>query len=355
MNCLYAALLASLAVPASAASVLTGITVGASGARLAVEGPVSYKAFKLDSPDRFVVDLQDAVLGSADRSWRGAGPVKGVRAALFGAEAPVLRVVFDLEAPLPAATREAPGAVLVEFGAPAPAPAPPVDAPEAEDRGAPDFKDALAPLASPVPAPLALRAPPPGRAALAAIEAAPDRAVLTLDRAVEPVIFLVTDPPRLVVDLPGASSAWLRPAPAPPGGPLKAVRAAPRDGGARVVLDLERPVTYSLKRDGGVLSLELDRASAPRVPSARTREFKGWVVDGSGRPLDGVFLVRFSLPDQGGLSDERWAESLYVDARGGRFAAVLGRTRPLPSDALSAGSPVDAAPPPGTSWRVVPR
>ncbi|TPW19122.1 MAG: hypothetical protein FD126_3001, partial [Elusimicrobia bacterium] len=64
------ALAASMAVPASAAT-LTGITVGASGARIALDGPAQYRAFKLSSPDRFVIDLRDTALGVSERSWPG--------------------------------------------------------------------------------------------------------------------------------------------------------------------------------------------------------------------------------------------------------------------------------------------
>ena len=74
-----------------------------------------------------------------------------------------------------------------------------------------------------------------------------------------------------------------------------------------------------------------------------------------GRPLDGVFLVRFSVAEEGTLEGRRWEESLYVDSRGGRFAAVLGRFSALPADALARGFPVDAAAPGGVSYRVVPR
>ncbi|MDE2291838.1 MAG: hypothetical protein KGL53_07125, partial [Elusimicrobia bacterium] len=96
-------------------------------------------------------------------------------------------------------------------------------------------------------------------------------------------------------------------------------------------------------------------AAAPRPSVSRTREYRGWIVDAAGRPLSGVFLVRFSLPDLGSPDAPRWAEDLYVDARGGRFESVLGRFSPLPSDSLDPGAPLDAAPPPGVSWHVIPR
>lgn len=354
------ALAASMAVPTSAAT-LTGITVGASGARIALDGPAEYRAFRLSSPDRFVVDLRGTSLGVAERSWPGAGPVKGVRVGPFSGAPGMTRVVFDLTTALEAETREAPGAVLVEFRGPVlpPAETPePTPAPEPASSAPADFKDALAPLAMPG----LTRMPPPalnvpalaGDARLLSVEASPERVDMALSGPFEPTLFLLPSPPRLVINLPGVMAPVFPSARPAPGGTVLAARSAGRGRNARVVIDLARTAPYSVQTADGRLSV-LFEAAGEEPALSRTREYKGWIVDGSGRPLDGVFLVRFSLPEEGVLEGSRWEQSSYVDARGGRFTAVLGREDPIPAGALRPGVPLDAAAPPGVAWRVVPR
>lgn len=372
MNYLVAALVAASVVPASAASRITGITVGASGARIALDAPASYRAFRLSAPERYVVDLRDTALALPERAWPGAGAVAGVRAAPSSELPGATRVVFDLSSPLDSGTREAAGGLLVEFSEPRPAPEPEEAAGVSIDEpqpGAPDFKDALAPLAAPLAgAPSARpgvlpafareprRAPRP-EARLLAVEARPERVDLSVSGDFEPVLFVLTGPPRLVVDLPGVESTAFPAARPAAGGTVRGVRAAGRGGSSRVVMDLSRAAPYSVRSDEGTLSVlfEADAPAASEPASARTREHKGWVVDGAGRPLTGAFLVRFSLSDEGSLDGSRWEESLYVDAKGGRFAALLGRSNPLPAGALAPAVPLDAAAPPGVSYRVVPR
>lgn len=370
MSYRLAAVVASLAVPASAASRITGITVGASGARIALDAPASYRAFRLSAPERYVVDLRDTELALPERAWPGAGDVTGVRAAPSSELPGATRVVFDLAAPLDSGTREAAGGLLVEFAPARPAPPPEeaVGLPESEpEPGDPDFKDALAPLAAPL-APSARpglppaftrqpRRAPPAEARLLAVEARPERVDLSVSGDFEPVFFLLPEPPRLVVDLPGVESTAFPAARPAAGGTVLGVRAAGRGGSSRVVLDLSRAASYSVRSEAGTFSILFEPgAGTPHAPAAsRTREHKGWLVDGAGRPLTGAFLVRFSLPDEGSLEGARWEESLYVDAKGGRFAALLGRSNPLPADALAPGVPLDAAAPPGVAYRVVPR
>lgn len=372
MNHLPAALVAALVVPASAGSKITGITVGASGARIALDAPASYRAFRLSAPERYVVDLRDTELALPERAWPGAGAVAGVRAAPSSELPGATRVVFDLAAPLDSGTREAAGGLLVEFSEPRPAPEPEEAAGlSADDPGlaSPDFKDALAPLAAPLAGapsarpgvpPALVREPrrvPPAQARLLAVEARPERVDLSVSGAFEPVLFLLAEPPRLVMDLPGVESTAFPAARPAPGGTVRGVRAAGRGGSSRVVMDLSRASPYSVRSGDGTFSVlfEPGAPAAPRSTAVRTREHKGWVVDGAGRPLTGSFLVRFSLPDEGSLEGSRWEESVYVEAEGGRFAALLGRSNPLPAGALAPGVPLDAAAPAGVSYRVVPR
>lgn len=341
---------AALAAPASAASVLTEVRRESGGYRLVLDWPTAFKAFRLSSPERFVVDLKDTLPATAAKTAAGSGPVRVVRIAPSGVEPAATRVVFDLAGPARLSAAAAPDGIAVSVTPAAPAPE------------GPDLKDALAPLAPlarpALPPPPALVKPAPGPAAvLLAVSAAPDRAALRLTRDVPADIFLAADPARLVIDLPGVRHGVTSIAAPAPGGVLLGARSAPFTKGlTRVVLDLVRAAPYTVEHTASeiVVTFPVDPALAPE-PASRTRVLRGWVVGPDGRPLDGVFLVRFSVPEEGAPEARRWEEALYVDSRGGRFAAVLGRLRPLPADALSPGFPVDAAPPTGVSYRIVPR
>lgn len=354
MELLLAVLVAS-ALPVSAASVLTGVSVGAGGGRLALSGPVQFRAFRLSDPERFVVDLLDTEFGIPERRWPGAGQVTRLRAGPWGETGALARVVFDLSTVLDAVAREVAGAVIVELHSPR-KPGLPVQ----EDAPAPaDLRDALTPAILPPAMTLGHLPVGFGMPSLLAIEAKPDQAHLRLDRPSAADIFFAANPPRLVIDLPGVILAAQAPMPPATGGIVKGVRVGPFKAAdqavTRVVLDLARTAPYRVERSGAQLTVIFEPEAAPTSRASRTREWRGWIVDAAGRPLSGVFLVRFSVPDEGSLSSERWTESLYVDASGGRFSAVLGRQKPLPEDALDPGFPLDAAAPSGLSWRVVPR
>lgn len=83
-------------------------------------------------------------------------------------------------------------------------------------------------------------------------------------------------------------------------------------------------------------------AAAPA--SAGQMTYSGLLSDASGRPLEGSFLLRFSV--LAGPKDS-WTESRYVRSQGGRFTALLGGKRPVP-----AGARVVAEAPAGTGWTV---
>ena len=350
MLCLLVAALGLHAGPAAAASVLTDVRADKDGYRLVLDWPAPYKAFRLTDPERLVVDLKDTLPATAAKTAPGSGPVLRVRVAPYSLEPSGTRVVFDLGGPAAFKAAAAPDGVAVSF-----------EAAPREPEAPADFKDALAPLAHPIPPPPFLNKPvpaAPAAARLVSVEAFSDRAVLRLTRDAEPDIFLAAAPPRLVIDLPGVLHGAPRvAAPPPQGGILLGARSgAFRSGVTRVVLDPARPAPYSVEHAAAAIIVTFTADPPPAAPPAsKTREFRGWIVGPDSRPLEGVFLVRFSVAEQGSLDGRRWEESLYVDARGGRFSAVLGRFAPLPADALAPGFPVDAAAPPGVSYRVVPR
>jgi hypothetical protein len=194
---------------------------------------------------------------------------------------------------------------------------------------------------------------------------------IELDRRVEPRLYTLLHPSRLVIDFehvlhPGAGGRWPG-----RGDAFSSVRSGQFEGGvtpvARVVLDLEANVTYRSFWNGSHLTVLLERdieldlrdALAPlapamfvsrpkpaRFPSRRAlvRRFRGELRDRSGKPLSGNYLLRFSSRD--------WSESIYVKARRGRFVARLGQHNPLPERYREAPLKVEAAGPPGTGWRI---
>lgn len=94
-------------------------------------------------------------------------------------------------------------------------------------------------------------------------------------------------------------------------------------------------------------------ALAPLPAAAAQLRYSGLLQDSAGRPLDGSFLLRFSLREQGGAGRESWSEQRYVKTEGGKFSAILGSRKPLPEAALRGGRTVFVEAPPGTGWRVV--
>lgn len=120
---------------------------GAPAVRIVGNGEFAYSTFRLENPDRFVIDLEGVVNGAPRGSWSvGGDAVARVRVSQFKPQPqPVARVVFDLTRPLaPAVTRGADGLTVrftdtagaptlaEELRAPAEAPAATVEAVRAE-------------------------------------------------------------------------------------------------------------------------------------------------------------------------------------------------------------------------------
>lgn len=77
--------------------------------------------------------------------------------------------------------------------------------------------------------------------------------------------------------------------------------------------------------------------------------YAGAINDSSGRPLDGSYLLRFSVLGDG---REPWTEQRYVKSEGGRFTTVLGSRKPLPDAVLRGAYRLLVEAPPGTGWAV---
>ena len=81
--------------------------------------------------------------------------------------------------------------------------------------------------------------------------------------------------------------------------------------------------------------------------------YAGILSDSSGRPLEGSYLLRFSVRS-GSDPAEAWSERRYVRADGGRFAVTLGDKNPVPDAALRGAYRLIVETPPGTGWNVAP-
>ncbi len=178
---------------------LEGIVELAPGVvRIAGDGEFAYSTFRLENPERFVIDL-DGVFNASDRGTvpMGGAAVDRVRVSQFRTDpVPVSRVVFDLSATqVPAIERTGSG-LVVRFGeriadTPAPAAYEPVAAVAAPVEPEPEEEVvavAPAPVPAPAPAPVAVAAAPAAApATVADFEAADMQGSTTLGSAGAPV------------------------------------------------------------------------------------------------------------------------------------------------------------------------
>lgn len=101
-----------------------------------------------------------------------------------------------------------------------------------------------------------------------------------------------------------------------------------------------------------LLAAVLAAALAPA--SAAQLRYGGVINDAYGRPLEGSYLLRFTLQPEGAAAKDAWSEQRYVKAEGGRFAAVLGTRRAIPESALRGSYRLSVEAPAGTGWTVSP-
>ena len=221
-------------------------------------GPIlQYTSFQLTEPLRLVVDISDADIGQLkDKISVNSGAVIDITPSQ---NETIARFEIGLSQAVDTKVYQSEGKLVLEAAKPAEAvtPAP------AE--------------AAPAPTPEAVEAPKP--AALPAkiiskVKATAGRdgvnVVITGDGAMEPKAFMLKDN-RLVVDVPGVKSK-VRPAviPVRKGG-LMRVRVAQHPDKVRVVMDLTKPLAYTIASEGNVVTIAMNEAVAPK-PEAKTGE-----------------------------------------------------------------------------------
>jgi len=84
---------------------------------IATSRPVQWRSFTLPSPDRIVIDIQDAVVGQPMNVAGAAPGVKQVRVGQFQTGPNVGRVVVDLESPMPYTVEAEAGGLAVHLAA----------------------------------------------------------------------------------------------------------------------------------------------------------------------------------------------------------------------------------------------
>jgi hypothetical protein len=212
-------------------------------------------------------------------------------------------------------------------------------------------------------------------AVLESVRVLPGGVRMELSRRVEPQLYTLLNPSRLVIDFDRTEHAGPGGSRPGRGALFSAARSSQYQGGvtpvARVVLDLNANAAHRSFWNGRHLTVllepdienDLRDALAPLAPAIfRTRpspgrmlppvrnlvrRFQGLLRDREGRPLSGNYLLRFSAED--------WSESLYVKAQDGKFTARLGAQSPLPERYREAPLAASVAPPVGTGWSVTTR
>ena len=102
-----------------AATRLQSIQVAGDAVTIAGDGPFAYSTFRLENPDRFVLDLEGVInAGGAPATPVGGSVVERVRVAQFKpAPQPVSRVVFDLKTSVTPQIESGERGLVVRFGA----------------------------------------------------------------------------------------------------------------------------------------------------------------------------------------------------------------------------------------------
>ncbi len=295
---------ASGAVATRLARVATETRRGALAVRLEADGELSYEAFTLSSPPRFVVDLSGVRNASRFRNEDvDAAGVARVRVSQFRTEpTAVTRVVFDLEKESLPVLRQSGSTVSISFGgeaeapvqvaaaAPAPAPAVPAagsyEAHEADDLAEPIVPTAPAPevvAAAPVVAepvvhvPAAAELPAVAEAAPvvepAAVEPpAPAEPVVVAELpAPEPVAVKTPEPVRVAAAAPTvtvASPEVAVPAPVPP-------RPARRKTSADDRALLEAAETLAAEQQSGGQLKDISNPYESRAIGQTERQYTG--------------------------------------------------------------------------------
>ncbi len=226
----------------------TEIRIEGSGALL------QYTSFQLTDPLRLVVDMTDVDLGQfTSKIAVNQGAVTDITPSQVDN---IARLEIGLSQPVDTKVYQSEGALMVELGKS-------VEAAKAAPEAA-----AAAPVAPAEQA--AAAAPADGGAATAqvvtAVKATANkqgaRVVITADGTMKPTSFMI-EGKRLVIDIPGTKSR-VRPRniPVRKSG-LDMVRIGQHPDKVRVVLDLKKPMDYTVTPEGNTLVVALTPAAAP--------------------------------------------------------------------------------------------
>jgi type IV pilus assembly protein PilQ len=239
------------------------VTPGPEKVEVVVEGqqPMIYTTFHLNDPFRLIVDMAGIGLGNfTDKIVVDQGPIRSI-VPKAGEGNQVARLEIEMAESADANVRTEGTNLIVEVANPAPKEEPPV-AQSGEAPQKPEETHTLLPL------PLKEESLP---AAKTIKNIRFDRSeglslVVTLDGQVTPQAFLLGKN-RLVIDLPNVKAAMKAKIIAAKDRAVKQVRIGQHSDKVRLVLDLSKPVDYSLQQSGNELRVGLRAASKVAPPS----------------------------------------------------------------------------------------
>jgi type IV pilus assembly protein PilQ len=241
-------------------------------------GPIlQYTSFQLTDPLRLVVDISDADISKFTKTMAvNSGAVVDITPSQKDT---IARLEIALSQAVDTKVYQSDGKLMVELAKPVEEAkaTPETAAPATPETAAPATPEAVAP-APPQEAPKQEEAPQPEKGSATVVSDVQASAgkegvkvVVTGDGAMLPNVFMLKDN-RLVVDIPGTKSKVKpRVIPVRKGG-LARVRVAQHADKVRVVLDLTRPLEYTVTPEGNTLIIAMGPAPAAKSPEKLPQE-----------------------------------------------------------------------------------
>lgn len=237
-------------------------------------GPLQqYTSFQLTEPLRLVIDISDADLGAfKDKIKVTSGAVTDITPSQ---KDNIARLEIGLSQAVDTKVYQSDGKLMVEVAKPGEEAKPTEEAKPAEE--AKPTPEAVSPVPSQEAPKQEIAETPPMEKGTATVISKVRatagkggiRVVITADGTMNPHVFMIEKPnKKLVVDIPGVKSK-VRPRviPVRKGG-LKTVRVGKHPDKVRVVLDLTRPLSYTVTPEGN--SLIIAMSAAPAVKPGET-------------------------------------------------------------------------------------
>jgi type IV pilus assembly protein PilQ len=258
------------------------------GVELTIEGSnpiLQYTSFQLTEPLRLVIDITDADLGKIqDKIAVNQGAITDIVPSQVDN---VARLEIGLTDAVDTKVSQNDGKLVVDIGKPA------------ETSAVPSETAASAPTTTSEAAPAAAAAVPAASETAPETKEAPAKVVTAIkamgtkegatvvikaDGQMKPNVFMIKEK-RLVIDVPGAKSRVKpRNIPVRKGG-LDMVRVGQHPDKVRVVLDLKKPMEYTVTPEGNTLVVSLTAATAVAKSEAQPQEHAAVAAPAEAAPV----------------------------------------------------------------------